>query len=104
MNAGRLDELIELWNYVTEVNSYGEHVKTYSKYKDVWAKLEYKVGREGIDADQLQHKQACNITVRYDPLISVFNEIKHEGNTFKIIAIQELGRRSYLMLNCERSI
>lgn len=103
MNAGRFDELIELWNYTTELNSYGENVKSWSKYKDVWARIEYKVGRETVDANQLQHKQACNITVRFDPLISVYNEIKYEGKTFKIISIQELNRRQYLILNCEQS-
>ena len=35
MNAGRFDELIELWNYTTETNSYGEPVKSWAKYKDV---------------------------------------------------------------------
>jgi SPP1 family predicted phage head-tail adaptor len=103
MNAGRFDEPIEIWNYTTEANSYGEPVKSYAKYLDAWAKIEYKVGREGIDANQLQHKQACNITMRYDPLVSVFNEIRLNGNTFKIIAIQELGRRAYMILNCEQS-
>lgn len=103
MNAGRFDELIELWNYTTELNSYGENVKSWSKYKDVWARIEYKVGRESIDANQLQHKQTCNITVRFDPLISVYNEIKYDNKTFKIISIQELNRRQYLILNCEQS-
>lgn len=103
MNAGRFDEPIEIWNYTTETNSYGEPVKSYAKYLDAWAKIEYKVGREGIDANQLQHKQACNITIRYDPLISVYNEIRHNGSTFKIIAIQDLGRRAYMILNCEQS-
>ena len=103
MNAGRFDELIELWNYTTETNSYGEPVKSWAKYKDVWAKIDYKVGRETVDANQLQHKQACNITVRFDSLISVYNEIKHNGNTFKVIAIQDLGRRAYMILNCEQS-
>lgn len=103
MNAGRFDELIELWNYTTELNAYGENVKSWSKYKDVWARIEYKVGRETVDANQLQHKQACNITVRFDPLISVYNEIKYEDKTFKIISMQELNRRQYLILNCEQS-
>ena len=103
MNAGRFDEPIEIWNYTTETNSYGEPVKSYAKYLDAWAKIEYKVGREGIDANQLQHKQACNITMRYDPLVSVYNEIRHNGSTFKIIAIQDLGRRAYMILNCEQS-
>jgi SPP1 family predicted phage head-tail adaptor len=103
MNAGRFDEPIEIWNYTTETNSYGEPVKSYAKYLDAWGKIEYKVGREGIDANQLQHKQACNITMRYDPLISVYNEIRHNGSTFKIIAIQDLGRRAYMILNCEQS-
>lgn len=103
MNAGRFDELIELWNYTTETNSYGEPVKTWAKYTEAWARIEYKVGREGIDANQLQHKQACNITVRFDPLISVYNEIRHNGNTFKIVSIQDLGRKAYMILNCEQS-
>ena len=103
MNAGRFDELIELWNYTTTTNDYGDRVKSWTKYKDVWARIEYKVGREGIDANQLQQKQACNITVRFDPLISVYNEIRHNGNTFKIISIQDLGRKAYMILNCEQS-
>lgn len=103
MNAGRFDELIELWNYTTTTNDYGDRVKSWTKYKDVWARIEYKVGREGVDANQLQQKQACNITVRFDPLISVYNEIRHNGNTFKIISIQDLGRKAYMILNCEQS-
>lgn len=103
MNAGRFDELIELWSYTTATNSYGEPVKTWAKYTDVWGRIEYKVGREGIDADQLQHKQSCNITVRFNSAISVYNEIKHNGNTFKIISIQDLGRKAYMILNCEQS-
>ena len=103
MNAGRFDTLIELWNYTVETNLYGEPVKSWAKYKDVWARIEYKVGREQIDANQLQHKQSCNITVRFDPLISVFNEIRHDGNTFKVVSIQTLGRNEYLILNCDQS-
>jgi SPP1 family predicted phage head-tail adaptor len=103
MNAGRFDELIELWNYTTETNSYGEPVKSWAKYKDVWAKIDYKTSSETINAEQLQHQQKIQIMVRYDSTISVFNQVRHNGSVYKIISIAEQQRRMYLQLNCEQS-
>jgi len=103
MNAGRFDEPIELWSYTTEKNAYGEEIKTWAKYADAWAKIDYISGSELVAADKREHNQLIYFTIRFDPTISVYEQIKHNGIMHKIISISEINRRMYLKLYCEQS-
>jgi SPP1 family predicted phage head-tail adaptor len=103
MNAGRFDELVELWSYTVENNSYGEPIKTWSKYEDAWARVEAISGSEIVSADKREHQQLYNITIRYNSSVSVYDQIKYNGIMHKIMTITEIDRKMYLRLYCEQS-
>lgn len=103
MNAGRFDEPVELWSYSVDQNEYGEPIKTWTKYADAWAKVDAISGSELVQAEKREHQQLFYFTLRYDPSITVYDQIKYNGFMHKIVTITELSRRMYLKLYCEQS-
>jgi len=104
MNAGRFDELIEVWRYTSEQNEYGEPIKTWTKVMDVYARVDYLSGTEEVNGEQWENKKNINIMVRYMSDLTVKDRIKHNDVYLNIISVSEVDRRMYQKLQCREVI
>ena len=104
MNAGRFDELIEVWRYTSEQNEYGEPIKTWTKVMDVYARVDYLSGTEEVNGEQWENKKNINIMVRYMSDLTVKDRIKHNEVYLNIISVSEVDRRMYQKLQCREVI
>ena len=104
MNAGRFDELIEVWRYTSEQNGYGEPIKTWTKVMDVYARVDYLSGTEEVNGEQWENKKNINIMVRYMSDLTVKDRIKHNDVYLNIISVSEVDRRMYQKLQCREVI
>lgn len=104
MNAGRFDTLVEIWRYTSTANDYGEAVKTWTKLSDIYARVDYLNGTEGVNAEQWQNKQGITVMVRYTDDLTVKDRVKHGNDYYNVIAISEIDRRMYLKLQCQKTI
>ena len=104
MNAGRFDQIVEIWRYTSVQNEYGEAIKTWSKISDIYAKVDYFTGSESVNGEQWENKQNQNVTIRYVSDLTVKDRIKHGDIFLNIISISEIDRRMYQKLQCKEVV
>ena len=104
MNAGRFDALVEIWRYTSSQNSYGEPIKTWTKVRDIYAKVDYFNGSESVNGEQWENKQNQNVTIRYASDLTVRDRIKHNDVFLNIITISNIDRNMYQKLQCKEVI
>jgi SPP1 family predicted phage head-tail adaptor len=68
----------------------------------VWASKDDRSGNESYRADKLTDYQNTTFVCRYRTDITPKNRLVCEGIPYDIISIQDVSRRRYLNIECER--
>lgn len=87
MQAGKLNQRIELQSATTAKNTYGEDVKTWATYTTVWASVVPLSGRELIYAQQISSEINIRVTIRYAATVAVGHRVKYGTRYFDINAV-----------------
>lgn len=93
MQTGRLDRRIVIQSVTTAADSYGEPIETWADLDTVWAAYEPLRGREYFEAQQIDAQLEAKFTIRYRDDITVQMRIVHDGDTYGIASVREIGRR-----------
>ena len=106
MLIGKLDRKITIKQASFVKDSYGEAIPTVSTLASVWAKIDYKKGDSGYDADNFKGTDKAEATIRHrsDVTISPKNYIEYDGKDWYIRNVQEIGRREGLLLTLEAKL
>jgi len=102
MQIGDLDRRITLQVATTASDVFGEEIETWSTYREVWAKLAYVRGDEQFEAMEKTAVRVEKFFVRYDSGITEKMRVYWDSVYYDIRAIEQLGRKEYLVLKCER--
>ncbi len=71
----------------------------------MWAKVTYGTGNEAVAAEQLQAVQLVTFRIRYRAGgLTTRYRVTHEGQTYDILSVAEVGRRIALDLKAESRI
>lgn len=101
MNIGQMDRRITLQEHVATRAPNGEELRAWADVATVYAEKKYAKGSEDYQADQKQAVQRVVWRIRYragvTPLLRV---VDAEGLLYQVEAVQEIGRRQGLLLNC----
>jgi|TARA_Y100000310_G_scaffold164306_1_gene164142 hypothetical protein len=74
MTIGELDRRITLETPVLETNDYGESFKdSWAEFRTVWAKVEWKGGKEGEDSGKITATTLVNFYIRNLDFLSQFD-------------------------------
>lgn len=105
MNAGNLDELITIQRATQTKNSAtGEVTNTWSTLEDVWAQIKFSESGSQVNAGmQQQFKQRVVFKIRYNSNLNINNRILLNGETYHIIAITDIDRRMYMVIDAEKT-
>lgn len=105
MNAGNLDELITIQRATQAKNSAtGEVTNTWSTLEDAWAQVKPSESGSQINAGmQQQFKQRVVFKIRYTSNPTINDRILLDGETYHIIAITDIDRRMYLIVDAEKT-
>lgn len=99
MEAGKLDRQITLETNTPTANDYGEHTAGWGNAEMVWANVRYQTPKEVFQADQLSALQVAIFMIRYRTGIAAAkNRVIHDGQTYNITGVSEIGRREGLQL------
>lgn len=98
LDPGELDRKVTIQTASGVQDAYGEEINTWLDTLDVWAKMEWEKGSEGMDADQVVNQDKVKFTIRYTT-VDAKNRIKYDGEFYDIESIQEVGgRKRFLIL------
>lgn len=94
MLSSRLDKIITLEKYTSSTDEYGEFISSYVKVKDTFASVNVKDGN--TQYDELGPIVIVNVDfrIRYFEGLNYQYRIKYNNDYYKILYIQELGRKS----------
>ena len=104
MQAGTLDQRIELQELVEGFDDYGQPLSEWQTYLSAWAAVEPLTGREYLAAMQNQSETTIRVRLRYRPGIKSAMRVKHGAKLYgiqSVIDVKSTGRE--LVLMCKAS-
>lgn len=96
MNAGKLDRRITIQSLVETQDDFGQPVQTTVVLATVWANVAPLRGKEPFQGEQFNAQQVVVFTVRWRDDVDATMRIEHEGETYDIQSVSEIGRREGL--------
>lgn len=102
IDPGELDRKITIQTAsASGVDAFGESTSTWYTYAQPWARMEWKTGNEGEDAQQIANKEVIEFLVRYDSGITPKMRISYDSDLFDIESISQVGgRQRFQLLRC----
>lgn len=105
MQAGKLNQRIELQSATVAADSYGEPIQTWTTYTTVWAAVAPLSGRELIYAQQVSSETNIRITIRYTSAVAVGHRVKYGTRYFDINAVIDRDMRNeQIELMCKEAV
>ncbi|MEI2746804.1 MAG: phage head closure protein [Ottowia sp.] len=104
MQAGTLDQRIELQELVEGFDDYGQPINEWQTRLSSWAAVEPLTGREYLAAMQAQSETTIRVRLRYRPGIKSAMRVKHGAKLYgiqSVIDVKSTGRE--LVLMCKAS-
>ena len=101
MQAGLLNELIEIYKPSIETNEFGEQVQVYNKVKDTRAQVIYDSGnRNTSDNEVIYNYQKTFKVRRYIELMENY-QIKYKNKMFRILSIEDIRQYNHKVITAE---
>lgn len=100
MRAGNLDRPIEIYS-VTTVNDSGAPSETTTLWFKGYGSVIPRAGGEQEEAAALRSFQQIYVITRYKSGMEGAKRVKYQGNWFRVLSHEEIGRRRGLKILCE---
>jgi SPP1 family predicted phage head-tail adaptor len=98
MDAGHLDQRIDILQATTAPDAMNEPVETWSTLATVWAQVVPVMDSEKWASGQTLADQTLRFTIRWAYWISAIgpkNRITYSGRTYDVQGVKDLGRKGY---------
>lgn len=99
--AGKLDRRIALWKATISYNDLNEPVETFALHATFWAQVVHLSTKEIYDSESVRACKYAKFIVRYRTDVTEKDRVIHDGQSYKIQGITEMGRREMLELMTE---
>ena len=99
--VGKLDRRIELQEPIETRDTTGDVITTYSTVYTVPCAVENFKSAERFSSEQIRSSRVRDFRMRYLTNIEENWQIRYEGSDFRILAIDEIGRREGLKITAE---
>lgn len=106
LRSGDLDRRMGLYTSSQSQDSLGEQVITWNLIATVWGERTYPrtFGQELFAANQMNFQSLVWLRIRFRTDVVAGMQVVCEGQTYRVVAVSELGRRAGLQLRCEQVI
>ena len=100
MDAGKLDQRIEIQTSITGRDSLNAQTAQWIKFAEVWASVRQTMGREFLKAEDVQAEGKASFTIRFREGVTSAMRVIWRGRTFGIEDVTGTRREGYLWLHC----
>ena len=105
MPAGKLRYYIEIQQFSSVKNDFGEVTKSWTTFANCWAEVKPIKASEYFTANSENFKVSHRVVIRYIEGIKPGMRIIHEGRTFEVVGVRDyFERHQYLELMCEEKV
>lgn len=95
MQAGLLNELIEIYKPELTINEYGEQVQTFVKSYETKARVIHSSGSRNIENNEIVNNYSKTLQLRYYVDINETYQIKYQGKMYRVTSIEEVRQYNY---------
>ena len=96
MEAGKLRHKIDIQQFTTTKDSYGEDIKTWASYHKTFAEIRPLRGREYFDEQQIVPEVDNKIIIRYKSGIAPTMRIVWGDRTYEIRSVTNFDERNVM--------
>jgi len=96
MQIGKLDRRVTIESVTLAADGYGGQVETWALLATVWAQVVPLTGRELFQAQQVNAEAEARFRIRWRSDVTPKMRIKHDGDTYEVLYVAEIGRREGL--------
>ena len=100
IDIGSLDKRITLHKIVVTYDDYGSEIRLES-ISTAWANVKWKSSKESEDEGDLKGNYKISVAIRYISDITTKDKITYDSRKYDIINYKELGRKRFIILECE---
>ena len=101
MNAGQLNESIEIYTPVRTKNQYGEEVETMTKTYETRAHIDYRGGGRNVENDETVFNYSKDFHVRFYVPVQDNCHIKYGGKMYRITNIEPIRQYAEKIIHTE---
>lgn len=101
MQAGQLNEIIEIWKHCFTTNEYGEQADDWQFAKETKAKVSHDSGSKTIENNEVFYSYAKTFTIRYYHNVAEVDRIKYQDKFYRIMSIEKIRQYNQIDLTCE---
>lgn len=101
MQAGLLNELIEIYKPSIESNEYGEQVQVYYKSADTRAQVTYNNGNRTTSNNEIIFDYQKTFKVRRYVEVMENYQIKYKNKMFRILSIEDIRQYNHIVITAE---
>lgn len=101
MIAGRLNEVIDIYQPVETVNDYGERETTYTHSYTTRARVDYNTGNRLNENDEIVFNYYKTFNVRSYVPVSETSQIEWQEKRYRILTIEYRREYNDLVINTE---
>jgi SPP1 family predicted phage head-tail adaptor len=103
MQGGKLRDYVTIQTYTDAFNSYGETIKNWTTYQEMYASIMSVSGREYLQSDKVQGDAMYKIRIRYLDGVSDKMRVLHDTTVYEIEAVlPDRTSDRYQILMCRR--
>lgn len=101
IRVGELNRLITIKQPTFTQDGTGQEVPAWSNLASVYAKVKYDRGREGLSEDVEVNRLSRTFIIYFRDDVTEKMQIEYDGDTFDIIAINQIGYREGLEIQTD---
>lgn len=101
VRAGEMDRQVSIMRLTSSLNSNFEPIETYALFASIWCKVRHERADETYKNQSIKGLRMSKFITRYRSDILITDTLVHESQTYKIVGINEIGRREIMEIMCE---
>ena len=101
MIAGRLNEVVKIFDPVETINEYGERSTVYNETYTTRARVEFNTGNRGNENDEIVFNYFKTFNLRAYVPITETSLIEWQGKKYRILTIERRREYNDLLINTE---
>lgn len=101
MQAGLLNELIEIYKPSIESNEYGEQVQVYAKNYDTRAQVIYDNGNRTASNNEIVFNYTKTFKIRRYIEVMENYQIKYKNKFYRILSIEDIRQYNHKVVTAE---
>lgn len=101
MQAGKLNELIEIYKPSISQNEYGEQCQIYQKCYETKAEVVYNSGNRGISNNEVVYDYQKTFKIRRYVEVMENYQLKYKGKMYRILSIEDIRQYNHKVVRAE---